>query len=145
MPLYQTRLGKQFDGTELSGGQWQKVAIARAFIREAAQILILDEPTAALDPRSESEIYRQFTELIHSSAVSAKISAKAALEHRSKTTLLITHRLASVRMADRILVLKQGQLIEQGTHAELLQQQGEYAALWKMQAQYYEFNKSTEA
>ncbi len=118
---YQTLLGKQFDGTELSGGQWQKVALARAFFREdAAQILILDEPTAALDPRSESEIYHRFAELM-----------------QGKTTLLITHRLASVSMADRILVLKNGQLIEEGTHQMLLQQEGEYSTLWNMQAEKY--------
>jgi ATP-binding cassette subfamily B protein len=117
---YATALGKQFDGTELSGGQWQKIALARAFFRENAQILILDEPTAALDPRSESEIYQTFAELT-----------------QGKTTLLITHRLASVRMADRILVLKAGQLIEQGTHEELLEKGGEYSSLWTMQARHY--------
>lgn len=98
---YQSPLGKQFNGTELSGGQWQKLAIARAFFRQDAQIVILDEPTAALDPRSEYEIYRHFSELTS-----------------GKTTILVTHRLASVRMADRILVLKQGRLIEQGTHED---------------------------
>lgn len=120
---YQTSLGKQFGGTELSGGEWQKLALARAFVREEeAQLLILDEPTAALDPRSESEVYRRFAELAH-----------------GKTTLLITHRLASVRMADRILVLKNGHLLEEGTHEELLQRRGEYATLWSMQAQQYGF------
>jgi ATP-binding cassette, subfamily B, bacterial len=115
-----TPLGKQFGGTELSGGEWQKLALARAFIRETSQLLILDEPTAALDPRSEYEIYRQFVELA-----------------RGKTTLLITHRLASVRMADRILVLKNGRLIESGTHEELLQDKGEYYSLWNMQVEQY--------
>lgn len=115
-----TPLGKQFGGTELSGGEWQKLALARAFFREKAQLLILDEPTAALDPRSEYEVYRRFVELA-----------------QGKTTLLITHRLASVRMADRILVLKAGRLIEQGTHQELLQSGGEYATLWNMQVQQY--------
>jgi ATP-binding cassette, subfamily B, bacterial len=115
-----TLLGKQFGGTELSGGQWQKLALARAFVREDAQLLILDEPTAALDPRSEYEVFCRFVELA-----------------RGKTTLLITHRLASVRMADRILVLKQGRLVEQGTHEELLRCGGEYAALWNMQVQQY--------
>ncbi|MBW4570935.1 MAG: ABC transporter ATP-binding protein/permease [Tolypothrix carrinoi HA7290-LM1] len=115
-----TPLGKQFGGTELSGGEWQKLAIARAFMREEAQLLILDEPTAALDPRSEYEVYRRFVELA-----------------QGKTTLLITHRLASVRMADRILVLKSGRLIEEGTHQELLRRGGEYAQLWNMQAQQY--------
>jgi ATP-binding cassette subfamily B protein len=113
-------LGKQFGGTELSGGEWQKLALARAFVREEAQLLILDEPTAALDPRSEYEVYRRFVEL-----------------SQGKTTLLITHRLASVRMADRILVLRAGRLIEEGTHEELLQRAGEYATLWDMQVKQY--------
>ncbi|AFZ26604.1 ABC-type multidrug transport system, ATPase and permease component [Cylindrospermum stagnale PCC 7417] len=117
-----TPLGKQFGGTELSGGEWQKLALSRAFVRTQAQLLILDEPTAALDPRSEYEVYHRFVELA-----------------KGKTTLLITHRLASVRMADRILVLKAGRLIEQGTHQELLQREGEYATLWNMQAKNYNF------
>jgi ATP-binding cassette subfamily B protein len=115
-----THLGKQFGGTELSGGEWQKLALARAFVRKEAQLLILDEPTAALDPRSDYEVYRHFVELA-----------------QGKTTILITHRLASVLMADRILVMKAGCLIEEGTHQELLQQGGEYATLWNMQAKQY--------
>ncbi|BAY77973.1 ABC transporter-related protein [Nostoc linckia NIES-25] len=115
-----TPLGKQFGGTELSGGQWQKLALARAFVRKEAQLLLLDEPTAALDPRSEYDLYLRFIELAE-----------------GKTTILITHRLASVRMAHRILVLKAGRLIEDGTHQELLQHGGEYTALWNMQAQQY--------
>ncbi len=115
-----TPLGKQFGGTELSGGQWQKLALARAFVRQQAQLLLLDEPTAALDPRSEYDLYLRFMELAE-----------------GKTTILITHRLASVRMAHRILVLKAGCLIEDGTHQELLQRGGEYTALWNMQAQHY--------
>ncbi|MBD2629078.1 ABC transporter ATP-binding protein [Trichormus variabilis] len=115
-----TQLGKQFGGTELSGGQWQKLALARAFVRKEAQLLLLDEPTAALDPRSEYDLYFRFIELAE-----------------GKTTILITHRLASVRMADRILVLKDGHLIEDGTHQELLQRGGEYTALWNMQAEQY--------
>jgi len=117
-----TPLGKQFGGTELSGGEWQKLALARAFVRKEAQLLILDEPTAALDPRSEYEVYCRFVEL-----------------SQGKSTLLITHRLASVRMADRILVMKDGRLIEEGTHQELLQRKGEYAMLWNMQAKQYSF------
>jgi ATP-binding cassette, subfamily B, bacterial len=118
---YQTPLGKQFDGTELSGGEWQKIALARAFLRaEKSQILILDEPTAALDPQSEFDVYQRFADL-----------------SRGKTTLLITHRLASVKMADRILVLKDGHLIEEGTHSMLLKSGGEYAKLWNVQAKQY--------
>ena len=118
-----TALGKQFDGTELSGGQWQKLALARAFVRQKAQFLILDEPTAALDPRSESKLYRDFIRL-----------------SRDKTTILITHRLASIRMADRILVLKDGRLIEDGTHEQLLNLKGEYTELWNMQAKQYDLS-----
>lgn len=119
---YETLLGKQFNGTELSGGEWQKLAIARAFVREKeAQIMILDEPTAALDPRSEYEIYSSFAELV-----------------KDKIAILVTHRLASVHLADRILVLKAGKLVEVGTHEELLQQNGEYTTLWNMQAEQYQ-------
>jgi ATP-binding cassette, subfamily B, bacterial len=88
--------------------------------QQQSQILILDEPTAALDPRSEVEIYRQFADLV-----------------QGKTAILVTHRLASVRMADRILVLKAGRLVEQGTHEQLVALAGEYATLWSMQAQQY--------
>ncbi len=120
---YDTLLGKQFNGTELSGGEWQKVAIARAFVREKdAQLMILDEPTAALDPRSECEIYSSFAELV-----------------KDKIAILVTHRLASVSLADRILVMKAGKLVEMGTHEELLLQNGEYATLWNMQAEQYQF------
>lgn len=115
-----TLLGKQFGGTELSGGEWQKLALARAFVRREAQLLILDEPTAALDPRSEYEVYQRFTEL-----------------SKGKTTILVTHRLASVRMANCILVMKKGYLVETGTHEELLNYGGEYASLWNMQAKQY--------
>lgn len=125
---YETLLGKKFNGTELSGGEWQKIAIARAFVREKeAQIMILDEPTAALDPRSEYEIYSSFAELV-----------------KGKTAILVTHRLASVRLADRILVLKAGKLVEIGTHEELLQQNGEYATLWNMQAEHYKLESVSE-
>jgi len=117
---FDTPLGKQFGGTDLSGGQWQKLIIARAFVREA-DLLILDEPTAALDPRAEHALYEHFAELT-----------------TGKTTLLITHRLASTTMADRILVLKEGRLTEMGTHEELTLLGGEYAALYRMQAERYQ-------
>ena len=89
--------------------------------------MILDEPTAALDPRSEYEIYSSFAELV-----------------KGKTAILVTHRLASVRLADRILVLKAGKLVEMGTHEELLQQNGEYATLWNMQAEHYKLESVSE-
>lgn len=114
-----TPLGKEFGGTDLSGGQWQKLGMARALFRDA-EVLILDEPTAALDPRSEYELYQRFARLAS-----------------GRTTILITHRLSSVRTADRILVLKEGRLIEAGSHSTLLAAGGEYADLWAMQAQRY--------
>ena len=114
-----TQLGKQFGGTALSGGEWQKLAMSRAFLRDA-EILILDEPTASLDPKSEHAVYQRFAE-----------------NSKGKTTFFITHRLGSVRMADRILVLKEGRLVEEGTHEELMQKKGEYAHLFSMQAAKY--------
>ncbi|GEM44949.1 ABC transporter ATP-binding protein [Deinococcus cellulosilyticus] len=121
-----TLLGKSFGGTELSGGQWQKLAIARAFFRNP-DLLILDEPTAAIDPRAEHDLYEQFARLAD-----------------GKTVVLVTHRLASVQMADRILVLKEGQLIEQGTHEELLALGGEYATMFRLQARAYQFASEME-
>jgi ATP-binding cassette subfamily B protein len=116
-----TQLGKPFGGTELSGGEWQKLALARALVRlDRAQLLILDEPTASLDPRSEYELYQHFAAMA-----------------RGKTTLLITHRLGSVRMADRIYVLKAGTIVEEGTHETLLANGGEYTQLWRLQAEHY--------
>jgi ATP-binding cassette, subfamily B, bacterial len=115
-----TQLGREFEGgSELSGGQWQRIAIARAFMREA-EILVLDEPTAALDPQAELEIFKQFMEL-----------------SQGKTAFMISHRLGPARVADKILVMKQGQLIEQGTHEELMRAQGEYAQMFQAQAEWY--------
>jgi ATP-binding cassette, subfamily B, bacterial len=117
---YATMLGKQFaGGVELSGGEWQKIALARAFIRDA-QILILDEPTAALDPQAEYELYQSFHELT-----------------RGRTTLLISHRLSTIRMADWILVLEHGRIVEEGDHRSLLARDGRYAELYAMQASRY--------
>ncbi|HWI65735.1 MAG TPA: ABC transporter ATP-binding protein [Symbiobacteriaceae bacterium] len=117
---YNTQLGKEFEGgQELSGGQWQKLAIARAYMRHAA-ILVLDEPTAALDPLAEVEVFQRFRELA-----------------RGRTAFFISHRLGAARLADRILVLKQGQLVEDGTHDELIATGGEYAALFEAQAAWY--------
>ena len=114
-----TMLGKQFDGTELSGGQWQKLATARAFLRDA-RVLVLDEPSAALDPRAEAALFEDFVALSD-----------------GKTTFLVTHRLASTSRADRILVLKRGELIQSGSHAALMALGGEYAQMYSVQANQY--------
>ena len=117
---YDQVIGKRFrSGVELSGGEWQKVAIARAYMRDA-QLLILDEPTAALDARSEFEVFQRFKEL-----------------SAGKTAVLISHRFSTVRMADRILVLADGQIEAAGTHEELMRQQGRYAELFELQAAGY--------
>ena len=113
-------LGRRFnDGVELSGGEWQKIALARAYMRDA-QLLILDEPTAALDARAEFEVFQRFAELT-----------------KDRSAVLISHRFSTVRMADRILVLEKGQLIEIGSHEELLAKNGRYAELFHLQAQGY--------
>jgi ATP-binding cassette subfamily B protein len=117
---YDQVIGKRFrTGVELSGGEWQKVAIARAYMRDA-QVLILDEPTAALDARAEFEVFQRFKEL-----------------SAGKTVVLISHRFSNVRMADRILVLNEGEIEAIGTHQELLQQAGRYAELFELQAAGY--------
>lgn len=117
---YEQFLGKRFkDGLELSGGQWQKIALARAYMRDA-ELLILDEPTAALDARAEHEVFLRFAELIE-----------------GKSAVLISHRFSTVRMADRILFLENGQLLEIGSHEELLEKDGKYAELFNLQAKGY--------
>ncbi len=117
---YHTLLTKEFaGGTELSGGEWQRVAISRGFMRNAA-LIVLDEPTASLDPQAEADVFRRFL------AMSGE-----------RTTIMVSHRLGSARLCDRILVLKEGRLLENGTHDELLSQGGEYARLWALQAQWY--------
>jgi ATP-binding cassette, subfamily B, bacterial len=117
---YDQLIGRRFaGGVELSGGQWQKIALARAYMRDA-QVLILDEPTAALDARAEYEIFQRFTDLT-----------------RGKSAVLISHRFSTVRMADRILVLGNGTLLESGSHDELLALDGRYAELFRLQAKGY--------
>ncbi len=113
-------LGRRFEGgVELSGGEWQKIALARAYLRDA-QLLILDEPTAALDARSELEVFERFAELTE-----------------GKMALLISHRFSTVRMADRIVVLSGGRLIEEGNHQQLMASGGVYAGMFEMQAASY--------
>ena len=113
-------LGRHFSGgTELSGGEWQKIALARAYMRDS-ELLILDEPTAALDARAEYEVFQRFAELT-----------------KGKMALLISHRFSTVRMADRIIVIENGQLIESGSHEALMAQQGHYAELFQLQARGY--------
>jgi ATP-binding cassette subfamily B protein len=117
---YDQMLGKRFSqGVELSGGEWQKIALARAYMKDA-QLLILDEPTASLDARAEYQVFQRFAELT-----------------KGKSAVLISHRFSTVRMADRILVLDKGELIEIGSHEELLQQGGRYAELFELQAMGY--------
>ncbi len=117
---YDTHLGRWLeDGEELSVGQWQKVALARAFLRDA-QILILDEPSSALDPRAEMELFEKFRELV-----------------RDRTAILISHRLSTVKMADRIYVMQRGRIVESGTHSELVDRQARYAELFEAQARSY--------
>jgi ATP-binding cassette subfamily B protein len=117
---FQTRLGRQFfGGFELSGGQWQRLALARAFFR-GGDFLVLDEPTSALDPRGEHELFEQMRTLAAGKAV-----------------LLISHRFSSVRMADRIYVLDEGRIVEQGTHEQLIEADGLYAELYSLQATAY--------
>jgi len=117
----ETPLGRWFqDGVELSGGQWQKVALARGFMREQADILVLDEPTAALDAEAEHAVFERFRHLA-----------------KGRTTIIISHRFPTVRMADRILVLEKGAILEDGTHETLLAADKTYAHLYRMQAEGY--------
>lgn len=117
---YRQMLGRRFEGgVDLSTGQWQKIALARAYMRDA-QILILDEPTASLDARAEYEVYQRFADLTE-----------------GKMAVLISHRFSTVRMADRILVLENGRIAEQGSHGQLVALGGKYAELFELQAAGY--------
>jgi len=117
---YDQMLGRRFDGgVDLSGGEWQKVALARAYLRDA-QLLVLDEPTSALDARSEYEVFQRFAELT-----------------TGKMAIFISHRFSTVRMADRIVVLENGRIAEEGDHEELTQLGGRYAEMFELQAASY--------
>lgn len=119
---YQTQLGTWFkDGKELSGGQWQKIALSRAFMRSKADILILDEPTAAIDARAEAEIFTHFGDLTE-----------------NRISIIISHRFSTVRMADHIIVLEKAEIMEQGSHQQLLDEDGQYATLFNLQAKGYQ-------
>jgi ATP-binding cassette subfamily B protein len=117
---YETQLGKRFDeGTELSGGEWQRIGLARAWMKDAP-ILILDEPTASLDPKAEQQLFSEVRQMVS-----------------GRTAILISHRFSTVRLADEIIVLHEGCVVEQGNHAELLGRNGRYAELYELQAAAY--------
>jgi ABC-type multidrug transport system fused ATPase/permease subunit len=118
---YRTQLGSWFQGgQELSVGQWQKIALSRAFMRERADILVLDEPTAAMDAAAEAEVFQRFRSLA-----------------ANRMGIVISHRFSTVRMADEIVVLESGAVVEQGTHEALMRQGGRYARLFNLQAEGY--------
>jgi ATP-binding cassette subfamily B protein len=119
---YDTQLGRWFKGgRELSGGQWQKIALSRAFMRSDADILVLDEPTAAMDAASEAAIFDHFRS-----------------QSDTKMTILISHRFSTVRAADRIIVIQDGEVLEQGDHDSLMAENGQYASLFRLQAKGYQ-------
>jgi ATP-binding cassette, subfamily B, bacterial len=118
-----TMLSREFGGTDLSGGQWQRVAIARGLYR-SHDMIILDEPTAAIDPLEETALYKRFVEVA-----------------KGRTAIIVTHRLGSARIADRIIVMDRGRLVEDGSHEELMAQRGTYATMFKSQAKWYDGQK----
>jgi len=118
---YDTQLGKWFkDGQELSGGQWQKIALSRAFMRAEADILVLDEPTASMDAAAEAKIFEHFRKLT-----------------QKRIAILISHRFSTVRMASQIVVIENGRIIERGSHEDLIKLDGHYARLFSLQAAGY--------
>lgn len=117
---YETMLSREFDGVDLSGGQWQRIAIARGFYK-THNMIVLDEPTAAIDPVEETKIYNKFKEI-----------------SMNKTSILVTHRLGSTKIADKIIVMDKGKLVEIGTHEELMNNHGKYADMYESQSKWYE-------
>ena len=117
---FETVLSREFDGVELSLGQWQRIAIARGLYR-VHDTIILDEPTAAIDPIEEANIYRKFAEI-----------------SEDKTSIIVTHRLGSAKIADKIIVMDEGEIIEEGSHHELMQARGEYWQMFTSQSKWYQ-------
>lgn len=113
-------LGKDIGGTELSGGQWQKIAIARAYYRNR-DFIVLDEPTSNLDPLAEAEVFKKYITM-----------------SEGKTVIMVTHRISVASLADRVVVFKDGEIVEDGSHDNLLMNNGEYARLYSTQAQWYD-------
>jgi ATP-binding cassette subfamily B protein len=112
-------LGREFKGKELSGGQWQRIAIARGIYRDC-NLLIMDEPTSAIDPIEESKLFEKIYEY-----------------STGKTAIIVTHRMALAKLADRVLVMKKGKIVQDGTHEQLLQKEGEYKELYQTQMRWY--------
>jgi ABC-type multidrug transport system fused ATPase/permease subunit len=116
---FNTLLGRKFGGTELSGGQWQRLAIARCLFKDGS-LLLLDEPTSAIDPLSESEVLKKFLNM-----------------SKNKTSIIISHRIGICKFVDRIIVMKNGEIVEEGSHSQLIEKNGEYQKLYEAQSKWY--------